>query len=509
VLALALIFAGASFCQTPAAHALSQIAGLMEQRNYTEAMRVASAALATDPRNAELLNARGAILADQNQLTPARRDFEQAVRLNPGLVDSWRNLARVCQSLPDSGTCAPDAWRHVLNLRPADGEARFSLAALYERQKKYRDSIQEIQRLPADEITRPQAQVLLSADLAALGRFEDAQQAATRAVSSSEFSAADVRWLIPRLVSPEAAPLMVSFVEALTRRGEASVEERRHLVSAYESLGRWKDARTVLEALALDEPRNPDHLFELARVAYEQRDFEGGLGYLGHARDLRPDDARVHFLFGMMLTEMNLPFEARKSLEKAVDLAPDNPDYRYALGLAILRFQNPSPAIECFEKYLQARPGDARGRFALGVAYFQTSEFAEAAKLMHSVLDDQKTEAGAAYYLGRIAYQDQQLDEAASFLERSIRALPSFAQAYIELARVRLEQGRETDARAAVDQALKLQPDDFQANTLLLGFYHRAKDPRAAALTARLRQMDERRSKESELMLRGVEVKPY
>ncbi len=507
--ALALFFAGALFCQTPASQALSQIAGLLQQRNYAEALRVASAALAADPRNAELLNARGAILADQNQLIPARRDFEQAVRFNPRLVDAWRNLGRACQSLPDSAACASDSWRHVLNLQPADGEARFSLAALYERQKKYRDSIQELERLPADESARPQAQVLLCADLAALGRFQDAQQAAARAVASAEFSAADVRWLIPRLSSPEAAPLAVTFVEALARNGQASAGERRQLVAAYESLGRWKDARTVLETLAIEEPGNPDHLFELARVAYQQRDFEGGLGYLGHARDLRPDDARVHFLFGIMLEEMNLPFEARKSLEKAVELAPNNPDYRFALGLAILRFQNASPAIQCFQKYLQARPGDARGRFALGVAYFQTSNFEEAAKLMRSVLNDRATEAGAAYYLGRIAYQDQRLDEAASFLERSIRALPSFAQAYVELARVRREQGRDTEARAAVDQALKLDPDDFQANSLLLAFYHRAHDPRAAELTARLRQLDERRSKESELMLRGVEVKPY
>ena len=46
VSALALFIAGASLCQTPPADALSQIASLMEQRNYTKALQVASAALA-------------------------------------------------------------------------------------------------------------------------------------------------------------------------------------------------------------------------------------------------------------------------------------------------------------------------------------------------------------------------------------------------------------------------------------------------------------------------------
>jgi len=297
-------------------------------------------------------------------------------------------------------------------------------------------------------------------------------------------------------------------VDALVRRGEASLEERRLLVSAYESLCRWKEARSVLERLASDQPRNPDHLFELARVAYQQHDVEGGLGYLGHLRDLVPNDARVHFLFGIMSMDLKLPVEARNSLEKAVEHAPDNPDFRFALGSIILRFKNASPAIECFQKYLQAR-GDARGRFALGVAYFQTGDFEAAAKLMRDVLTDPSTEAGAAYYLGRMAHTDEQLEEAGSLLEQSIRAFPSFAPAYTELARVRVEQSRYMDGRAALNKALKLAPDDFRANSLLLMFYRRANDPRAAALTARLHELDEVRSKESELMLRTIEVKPY
>src|SRR5947209_479114 len=108
-------------CQSPATRALAQIGSLLQERKQAEALQVASTALAAEPHNAELLNARGAILACQSELTLARRDFEQAVRLDPTLVASWQNLARVCQSLRDSSSCSSDAWRHVLNLRPADG----------------------------------------------------------------------------------------------------------------------------------------------------------------------------------------------------------------------------------------------------------------------------------------------------------------------------------------------------------------------------------------------------
>jgi tetratricopeptide (TPR) repeat protein len=442
-------------------------------------------------------------------LARARKDFEQAVRLDPHLFSAWQNLGRACQSLPDAADCAANAWRRVLALEPSDAEARFSMAALDERGKRYQESMRELDMLPAEELARPQAQVLYCADLVALGRYEEALQAARRAADSREYSAADVRWLLPRLETPAAGPVLAIFVEGLAKRGEATIDERRRLVTAYESMERWADARAALEALAAEEPRSTDHLFELARVAYKQHDLEGAVGYLGHARDLAPKDARVHFLFGLIVEELNLPMAARESLEKAVALAPENVDYRYALGLVNLHFQNPTAAVDCFQRYLQARPGDVRGRFALGVAYFQTNEFEEAAKLLRGVLDEPGAETGAAYYLGRMARMDQKTDEAAALLERSIRAYPSFAQAYTELARVRLEQGREADAQAALDQALKLAPDDFQANNLQLTLYHRTHDPRAAALTTRLRTLDERRSKESQLMFRGIEVKPY
>ena len=91
--ALALLFAGALWSQTPAAQALTQMASLLQQRKPAEALQAASAALAAEPHNPELLNARGAILASQNELTLARHDFEQAVRLDPKQVSSWQNLA--------------------------------------------------------------------------------------------------------------------------------------------------------------------------------------------------------------------------------------------------------------------------------------------------------------------------------------------------------------------------------------------------------------------------------
>jgi tetratricopeptide (TPR) repeat protein len=492
---------------------VTAIQEFIEAAKYAEALRQISEALAAYPKDGGLLNLRGVIHAQQNELAEARKDFERAVALTPGLTPAWQNLARACQlgmrrDAADS-RCAADAWQRVLKVRPDDPEARFSLAAVYQRQGKYVDSLHEIERLPADEGGRSPALIVKCADLAGLNRLKEASATAERLTSAPEFSEADVTSIIPSLTTPSGAPLVVTLVEALDARGAASRDSLRSLVLAYEQMNRLPDARKTLERLAVGDPKNPGHLFELARVAYLAHDPEGALGYLGHARDLVPSDPRVHFLFGMVLAELKLPLEARKSVEKAVALDPHNPDYNYALGSIILTTREASGAVQCFLHYVEARPQDPRGHFALGVAYFAAGDYENCRSEMQGVSKDPKTEGGAAYFLGRVARIEENLDQAATFFDRSIRLMPSFAEAYTELARVRLRQDRLDDAQQALRRALSLDPDSFQANSALLAMYQKTHDSRAEQQGVRLRKLDEHRNKEQELMLRSIEVRPY
>lgn len=481
--------------------------------NYAEASRRLDAAMAAYPSDAGLLNLRGVIHAQKNEMADARKDFEWAVKLAPGLIPAWQNLARACQIGMEGdatgGRCAAEAWLRVLNARPGDVEARMSLAAVFERQGKYGDSLRELRGLPAGETGRAPSLALRCADLAGLGRYGQAEETARRLTKAAEFSEADVAPILPAFGKNGGATVVVTLVEGLEAHGGASEESLRQLVAAYERLNRLSDARKTLEALAARDPRNPRHLLELARVAYLEHDFEGALGYLGHARDLTPGDARVHFLFGMVLVEMNLPMEARRSVEKAVALDPRNPDYNYGLGSIILRARDAASAAASFRKYVEERPEDPRGHFALGVAYFAAGDYERCRSEMSGIRDDPATAAGAGYFLGRVARIDEKLDEAAALLEGSIRLSPSFAEAYAELGRVRLRQGRTEEAKAAVERALSLDRDSYQANGTLLAIYQRTRDPRAEEQNERLKKLDEVRSKQQELMLRSVEVKPY
>ncbi|MGA2575074.1 MAG: tetratricopeptide repeat protein [Bryobacteraceae bacterium] len=492
---------------------IESIQTAIESGDSSSASRLLAAALARYPWDAGLLNLRGVMHAQRSELAEARADFQEAVHLSPGLTPAWQNLARACQLMSERDaaaiSCAAGAWEHVLRVRAADVEAQAALATVYEWQGKFADSLRAMEKLPPEEASRAGLLALRCGDLAGLHRSPEAAQAAETLARAADFSEADADSIFPVLESARQPDLIVTLVQALDARGKASADGLQHLAVAFEQLNRLPDARQTLERVAAADPHNPRHLLELARVAHLAHDREGCLGYLGHARDLTPDDARIHFLFGLVAVEMELPVEARRSLDKALAIDPENPEYNYAMGALLLSGGRATESLPYLTKYAAARPGDPRGRFALGAAYFDNMDYEKCRAEMAGISKVPKMEAGAAYFLGRVARVEENFDEALADLNRAIKLYPAFGEAHTELARVYLARGELAAARAAVDRAVALDSDNYQANQVLLTVLERTHDSGAEQQAARMDTLDAERSRRRELLLRTIEVKPY
>jgi Flp pilus assembly protein TadD len=492
--------------------ALLLIQEAIQAGDLTQASHLIDASLEQHPRDGGLLNLRGIVHARRDEVSEARKDFAEAVRLTPGLTPAWQNLARACQleSQQDASSvsCAIDSWQHVLRLKPGDSEAQQSLALLYVRRGNFAASLRELEKLPAEESSRSANLALRCIDLAALGRVAEAKSAASQLTSRPDFSESDLEGLRSIWDSPKLADVVVILIETLDARHRASLASLQRLAVAYEQLHRPSDARKTLERVATLDPHNTAHLLELARLADASKDYEGALGYLAHARDLEPNNPRIHFLFGMIAAEMNLPIEARRSLERALALDPENPGYNYAMGSVILTTRDAATASSYFQKFVKAKPADSRGHYALGTAYFASGDYAKAKQEMQLVANDPKVAAGAEYFLGRIARLEGDLDGATRHLHKSIELMPTFSESHTELARVCMRQGNLEEARAELDRALRLDPRSFQGNNELLVLYKRTHDPRAEKQAELLKKLDEDRSKRAELMLRTIEVRP-
>ena len=480
--------------------------------DLTAAENQLTAALKENPNDGGLYNLQGIIDAKRNQLDRAENDFTKALRLRPDLAGAYLNLARVYElrneRTSESVQRAISLYREFLKRQPSSVEGRLGLAKVLEWKGEFLLSLGELGRLPAGQREQPLALALRCADLSGLGRLEEASKAAEALVRTPEVTEDDIDLVIPILKERHADSLMIQLLEMWQQNHAPSSDLLWSLADAYTRLGQRGNARQVLEAIAQRGPTSTQPLLQLAHIAYDERKLEYALGYLAHARDLEPNNAAVHFFFGIVEIELDLPVDAKKSLARAIELDPSNAAYYYARGSVELQGKSAWDAIPYFQKYIALKPNDPRGHFALGAAQFASQDYESATKEMELVCRYKETVAGAEYFLGRIAKVNGDWKMAADHLQHSVEADPNYSESHAELGLVKLHLGDIPGAQRELARSLSLNPDSALANANLLALYQRTRDPRISDQQKKLAELDAKRSQKQELMTRTVGVRP-
>jgi len=485
----------------------------IESRNWTEANRLLAEAATRFPSDPGFENLHGVIAAQQGDFATAEKDFTDAVKRAPKLTSAYLNLGRLYQEHAGADSQTRDKALHVyervLAYDPSNAEAHYQSAVLLLGQGKYQRSLEQLSSLPAETQASAQGLSILCADHAALGHEQAAREAAARLRASTDFSELDAQQSLPGLVAGKRDDLIISLLEELQSRGSFSLASLHALALAYERANKLTESRAALEKYATGGNLSVSSLLELARVAHKQRDYQGALGYLAHARDLEPGNASLHYDFGLVCLDLNLVAEARNSFEKAVTLDPENASYNYAMGAASAFRQDPAEAVPYFQKYRRLRPDDPRGPLALGAVYFRAKDYLSAAPLLQQAAAKSGTEALAHYYLGSIALQEIRLEDAHRELALALKAQPENADTLAQMGDYYLLRKDYERAETPIRHALRIDPDHYSANFYLLTLYTRTGDARREAQAKRFEALKIALAERAQELLRIVEVRPF
>jgi len=489
-----------------------RIKQLVEQGDVTGAQKALAEALKQFPHEASLHNLQGALEAQQGHHAAAELSFKKAIEESPHYIGPYLNLGRLYQeSVPwdsDAPTKALNVYERLLKLDPENVEGNYQSAFLLLKEGAHQTSLQRLAHLPRTDQERAQALAIRCGDYTGLGRHSEAATIVVRMLHSADLHEADVLSILPTLTSHRADDLALRLLQGLDERHLASFDSLQALGALYEKHGTLQQARTTLEKAAQFKPNSVLVLTELARLAYNQEDYTGALGYLAHAREIEPQNAQIHFFWGMICVQQNLIDEAYRALKKAVSLNVDNPYYNYALGAVAMETEDAGEAVPYLQKYCVLRPGDPRGRLILGAAYFNAHNDTKAKQVISRVARFPETAATAHYYLGQIANHQGDSAGAIRELNGALQANPDYVDAYAELGLIYLKQKQYGQAEEALQKALQLKPSSYTANLNLMILYQRTKDPRAAAQAQRFDEVRKERAEKAKEFLRTIEVRP-
>jgi tetratricopeptide (TPR) repeat protein len=490
-----------------------QIQGFIQSGDLAQAGRLLAEAAKQFPADAGFDNLQGVVQAQQGNYRAAEISFQYAIQRNTKLTAAYLNLGRLYQEnfLKDDQARrkALEVYQRVLEYEPENAEANYQSAVLLLQQGRFQDSITRVSLLPASTQSTAQALSVLCADYAALGDRKHADELAAQLLASSDFSELDVRQMLSALAVSKRDDLIISLLDSLGTRKPLSPETLRILGLSYERENKLNEARATLERSVTSGNLSVASLLELARVAHEQQDYRGSLGYLAHARDLDPDNARIHYYFGLVCLDLSLVAEARNSFDRAVRLDPESAPYNYAMGAASAFLRDPAEAVPYFKKYLQLKPQDPRAKLALGAAFFRAKDYDSAVPWLAESAQFDQTATTAHYYLGCIALQERRLDEAVKELEEALKAKPEYPDALAELGQYYLMRKDYVQAEKQVRHALELDADHFSANFYLLRLYTLTGDSRREAQAKHYEELQKLREQKAQEFLRMVEVRPF
>jgi tetratricopeptide (TPR) repeat protein len=464
------------------------------------------------PANGGLENLLGVIEIQEGHPDRAVRQFSAAILHDPSLAAAYLNLGRIYMQKAESDktarTAALRVYEKLLLAEPGNGEANYEAAMLLMWDQNYQRSLEHLARLSPDDRGRIGAQIVLCADEAALHHPSAANQAAAAIVSAPDFAEQDAMQVLPALRAAHRADLIEQLFAAANEKNPLSADGLRILGLAQEGEGKLEIARKTLELAFAQSSASVPILVDLTRVAKAEKDYQGALGYLAHARDLQPHDAGFAYEFGVLSLRLSLLGESRKAMAEAVALSPENPEYNYGMGIVSSFAQDATQGLPYLQKYHALRPSDPAALLAIGTTHFRAKNYDSASLWLKQAVNHDATAVDAHYYLGRIARIQGHLEEAKHQLEQSNTIAPDRADVLGELGQVYIASHDYGKAQACLDRAVSHDPENYAANFALLQLYARTGDPRREEQSRHFDQIKSTDEEHYQEMMRIIDVRP-
>ncbi len=281
---------------------------------------------------------------------------------------------------------------------------------------------------------------------------------------------ASLRLQFPDVARPEA--IHANAMEALQRVEQFKTSEpslRLRLADAYNSLGESEKAALMYLELLKELPdvpviRDPVRA-RLTAIYLRSKNPQRAITQLqALARD-DPTNPQVYYLLGKLCCAGNQLVPAADYLRKAVLLEPNDEQAYYDLASVEISLNKARDALETLQKAREKFSSNFVLEFLTGTADGRQKAFKEAlrhytaAEVIAKATDPSRLDQFFYFQVGAAYEQAGEYNQAETFLEKSLTIAPDFTEAMNYLGYMWAEHGIKLEqARKLIEKALKAEP---------------------------------------------------
>ena len=315
----------------------------------------------------ELHNNMGRIHLRNGEIEKARREFQQALALDPSNSEALLNLAGI-QRIEGRIGDAEHLVRRALQVDPNSIGALSQLAEIRRDQGKVEEAVRLFEEALAIDDSQPFLHLGHGDVLQRAGRLDEAERA-FRGVLELDPDSFKARYNLGVTYSAQGRTdeAIAVYLEALAvepKHPEATLAHN-NLGAIYLDRGDTENAQQRFEKAVESGPAHIESRFNLALIYSQQNRMEETIELLEQAARLSPDHEVINTGLGMAYLQVGRGEDAYKSFLLVRRLYPSN--YRAPLGLAVLHAASDQPEQaktflgESLEKGGQAARQEAAG----------------------------------------------------------------------------------------------------------------------------------------------------
>jgi tetratricopeptide (TPR) repeat protein len=377
--------------------------------------------------DAALANNRGVRLATEGSLDAALACYDEAIRLNPQLAAAHNNRANTYLRLGRIGD-AIASYREASRLAPEVSLYHYNFGSALLDAEDFETAREQLQIAVSSGPKHAATYLNLGLAFSGLGRYEEAIEAYDEAVRLDPTNLSALAGRAIALSSlgrfEEAAEAHRTAIEALQQALRADdpayIQVYRYLAEALANLGKWDEAREIVDEWQQLAQAEADPYYAQGLIAdhfgYYDQAIEAYKNALQHAPDFYDALARL----GGDLVRLGRPAEAIEPLKKAIQLDPAKALAYLNEGLAEKNLGRFSDAVLNFRQAIHLGMDSADTYAELGYALYHCGELAESISAYAKAEEQDSSDPAIPENIGLIFALGDQPQEAASAFRRAL-----------------------------------------------------------------------------------------